>query len=440
MSLDTLKKGDLHIHLWGAYYPEDLFAMARDYYREIDWNRFDFLQRYEEIYKEKLDPVEIFAEAEKTGSLEKIREIALFKDKDAGDFKRLDVKTFFAVAITGYFIDKGRPDVILDPILQRHEGEGLEYVEYRYSFGSSIFYEWHNLFHEHLQDHKGKLTPRAIVRLYDRGLESYNRLRDLLKEKPELTRTIVGVDFSGREIPPKLLHDFFKKLHADNDANPRQALDCVMHMGEVFYDKSMESAIRWCHEAAELGAKRLGHCLALGIDPALAVKRRPKAHTQEIVEERLDQITYDLDHRSELKEFGVYLDRDELLKEREELRLKEMKEVIYRAYDEERLKQIRRRQDFVLEKLKQHKTVIETCPTSNVRIGGIPSMSMHPFKKFFDSGVNLAICTDDPGVFDSPLSNEVELIAEEFQIDHHEMAERLGDPRRFRLGLGREVF
>jgi len=45
-----LKHVELHIHLLQSLYPEDLFNMAKDIYREIDWNRFSFLDRYEAIY------------------------------------------------------------------------------------------------------------------------------------------------------------------------------------------------------------------------------------------------------------------------------------------------------------------------------------------------------------------------------------------------------
>ena len=46
--------------------------------------------------------------------------------------------------------------------------------------------------------------------------------------------------------------------------------------------------MRWVHESAELGAHRLGHAIALGVDPdAYGVHRR-----RETVSERLDQIAY----------------------------------------------------------------------------------------------------------------------------------------------------
>lgn len=436
IALNVLKKSDLHVHIWGCYYPEDLFNMARDYYRVIDWNRFDFLDRYEKAFGVRIDPVSVFEEAERTGSIDQIREIAVFSPQEAGSFDRFDVKTFFAVAITGYFIDTGRHELILEPLIKRHKEEGIEYIEYRYSFGSSIFDEWHIRFYEYFRDHDSNgFSPKGIIRLYDKGLDSYSQLRELMKARPDLLDTVVGVDFSGRETAPKHLKPFFSRLRADNTANPEQALDAVAHIGEVFYDKSLESAIRWCHETAELGAKRLGHCIALGIDPKVAIERSPDAHTQESVEERIDQLHYDLAYKQELQQLGLEIDERSVLKEINELRHQEPNEIVVNQYDDKRLREICLRQDFVLARLKELGTVIEVCPTSNIKIGGIPGMEHHPLRKFYASRVNMVICSDDPGVFDSSLSSEVATVAESIGIDSMELAERLGDPQRFRLGI-----
>ncbi len=41
-----LKKTDLHVHVLQCLYPEDLFQLAKECYREINWNRFNCLDRY----------------------------------------------------------------------------------------------------------------------------------------------------------------------------------------------------------------------------------------------------------------------------------------------------------------------------------------------------------------------------------------------------------
>ena len=52
-------------------------------------------------------------------------------------------------------------------------------------------------------------------------------------------------------------------------------------------------------------------------------------------------------------------------------------------------------------------TVVETCPTSNLRIGAVPDAKDHPVHRFLASDVRLAIGADDPGLFDCTLADEV---------------------------------
>jgi aminodeoxyfutalosine deaminase len=49
---------------------------------------------------------------------------------------------------------------------------------------------------------------------------------------------------------------------------------------------------------------------------------------------------------------------------------------------------------------------VETCPTSNVRIGMIPSLERHPVKTFLEDGLNVTVSTDDPAMFDTNMNNE----------------------------------
>ncbi len=79
MNPQKLKETDLHVHTVGCYHPEALFEMARDCYREINWNRFGFLESYEQIFGVRLDPVAAFERAANTGSLDEIREISVYE-------------------------------------------------------------------------------------------------------------------------------------------------------------------------------------------------------------------------------------------------------------------------------------------------------------------------------------------------------------------------
>jgi len=317
-------------------------------------------------------------------------------------------------------------------MIERYWSQGLDYIEYRYGLSiESNFLSFHSLCAQMLQDasHDG-MTARYIIGLPRWAvMEGYALVQRLLDEHPELIPTIVGMDFAGFEegYPPKHLRPFFTQVAQDNQTHPERALDIVYHVGESFFDKSLESAIRWCHE------------IALGLDPVIAIARRPQAHVWERVSERLDQIAYDLHYRTQLARYGITIYEQAITAERNRLLAAAPEELVERPYDEQRLADVRKRQRFVLDRLMALGTVIECCPTSNLRIGSIPDASHHPLHQFLETGVNLAICSDDPGIFDITLSSEVEWVREHTTLDVEALQRRLGDPRRFRLGQSRRV-
>ncbi|VAW30375.1 hypothetical protein MNBD_CHLOROFLEXI01-3042, partial [hydrothermal vent metagenome] len=79
-------------------------------------------------------------------------------------------------------------------------------------------------------------------------------------------------------------------------------------------------------------------------------------------------------------------------------------------------------------------TVIECCPTSNLRIGGVPDAKHHPIHRFLASSVNLCLCTDDPGTLDITLASEIEWVLRHTSHTPKSLSQRLGNPRRFQLG------
>lgn len=429
-----LNKIELHVHLLQSLYPEDIYKLAKDCYHEINWNRFAFLDRYEKIFGIRLDPIAIFDRATQSGSLEEIKNVALYHYKPDGNFEEFDITSFFILCITGYYFDKNDPERVLKMIVDRHKKEGIHYIEYRQGFGFSHYEEWKEWnirFARFLKEQSNdKFQARYIMRV---GEFTYPYAIQILKETPDIRDVVVGVDFSGAELSPENLINFYEQVKKDILNDRTTSLDVVVHIGETYFDKSIESAIRWCHQSALLGAKRLAHCIALGLDPVVALTRKVQAHEYEMVEERIKQIKYDLLHQEELRTFGVLINVKQLEKELSELVKKPMDQVIHLPYNQKRIKDLRLRQDYVLSDLKRIGTVIETCPTSNYCIAGIPSIQDHPFIKLYESGVNLVICSDDPGVFNSSLNNEINFVMEKFNIPKDELIRRLGNPYRFRL-------
>lgn len=445
MSDPLLRGCELHMHVLGAFYADDVLALGRDRYRAIDWQ--PFREEYRAQFGADVDPAAIF-DAVVRGDADGVARLArlhTYTAEDGGDFGRWEAKFNFFMAIwSTYRRQREEGDrILLGRMLDRYRAQGLDYIEYRCGSGMDArgFRYWHRLCATIIQDAaRDQMAARYIVSVPRWApIEGYQLLRQLLADHPEIVPTVVGIDFASVEegFPPKSIRPVAVQLARDNAADPSSALDLVYHVGESFFDKSLESAVRWCHEAAEFGARRLGHAIALGLDPAVAVARRPGAHECELVSERLDQVDYDLRHRMALANYGVPVDGVALAAERADLLARDPATFVERPYDAARLDAIRRRQGFALDRLIALGTVIETCPTSNLRIGGVPDPAHHPIHRFLASGVNLAICSDDPGNFDITLSSEIDWVLAHTDYDEAVLQRCLGDPRRFRLGQGR---
>lgn len=356
---------------------------------------------------------------------------------------RWEAKGQFGASVWTHYRKMGETGdrALLEMMLNRHRAQGMDYVEYRCGSGMGGFLYWHQIAAQVLQEaNADDFTTRYIIGIPRYApMDAYALTQQLLDEHPELIPTIVGLDFAGVEEgnPPKAVRPFFEAVAKDNREHPERALDIVYHVGESYFDKSLESAARWCHEVAEMGAQRIAHAIALGLDPEVAVSRRPHAHEREPVSERLDQIAYDLQYQEQLATYGVTVDVNVLEDERVTLQKMAADEEVERPYNAARFEEVRRRQQFVLDRLIALGTVIEVCPTSNLRIGGVPDPSQHPIHRFLATDVNLVISSDDPGNFDITLASEVDWVVNHSQFTLVALQKRLGDPRRFRLGRRR---
>ncbi|MAT96945.1 MAG: hypothetical protein CL608_07375 [Anaerolineaceae bacterium] len=443
METRLLSGCDLHVHLAGSFYAEDLLAIGAPIFREVDWTDRDFLDGYNNSLDTELDPIKLFAAAlaDPENGFARLKTAYVFGPDDSGDFDRFMWKYRLFSHLWGYGWEQGWETAVamIRQAVEHHKRQGLDFVEYRAGFwgeATELRQKMQICAEALASECDEQFTAHYIVPLpRNDPLPTYLAVRQLLHEQPQLSRILVGLDFSSQEegFPPRLFGPLFQRLHQDNEANPAQQLTAVYHVGESFFDKSLESAVRWCHEAALLGAKRLGHCIALGLDPAVAVSRRPQAHEAELVSERLDQIAYDLRFVRQLRQAGVAVDVTALKAEQRSLASLALDDWVERPYTPQRLQDIRQRQTFVLNQLTQAGIVIECCPTSNLRIGGVPDAEHHPIHRLLASRVNLCICTDDPGTFDITLASEIEWVLRHTNFTPDSLAQRLGDPRRFRL-------
>lgn len=81
----------------------------------------------------------------------------------------------------------------------------------------------------------------------------------------------------------------------------------------------------------------------------------------------------------------------------------------------------------VVRRLAEEKITLDLCPTSNVRLGTYESLERHPFRRLLNQGCHVTINTDDPGIFDISLTDEVFACANAFQLSRREIAQILSN-------------
>lgn len=441
------KACELHVHVGGCFSAEDIVELATPYYDAIDWSVF--VDAYDAAFGLRPDPADWFRRAA-SGDLDllaTVRQHFVFTEADGPDFARFQARFNLLIAVFRHYLRHVPAGEYIGPrrALAHHRDRGVRYVELRANYMKTDDPEGYLHFHrvnaescrdECIDGFEARYVP-SLPR--EAPGPAYDLLQNWLDgDGHHLRPWIPGVDFCAVEegFPPRGAQAVVRRILDDGAADPDRALEVLYHVGEIYFDKSLESAVRWCHEAAAMGARRLGHCTALGLDPAAAAARRGGSHTEELVSERLDQIDYDLQHRKGLEDAGIDIDGAALTAEREQLRSLAPDASVERSYDENRLEQIRRRQTFALQQITQQGTVIESCPSSNMRLGSVPSADLHPVHRFIESDVDLVIGADDPGIFDSPLRAEVDWVVDTTHLTPEALAQRLGDPLRHRLRNG----
>jgi adenosine deaminase len=380
---------ELHLHFAGSVRPAAVLrqlARCDDAAINWDWYESEMVAAYGSVLPMR-DVVARYRRGD-AGAAAEFAELYVFGDRDAGNFARFQAKmNLLWVAesddTTARFADAIRAD---------HVRQGLGYAELRIDTGMMPAFRGGT-----------DIERYAVTIRRDDPWPEWEMVRRMALGPHG--HVVTGIDFCGVEegYPPKDKAAFFAEVHEFNARHPDRAIAILYHVGESFLDKSLESAVRWVHEAAELGAHRLGHAIALGIHPdAFGVHTRTES-----VAERRDQIAYDLRHAEGLRAFGVDVDVAGLRAELDRLAL--VGTVTHR-YDRARLAEFRRRQDFAMSRVRRSGAVIEVCPTSNRRIGDIRDPALHPVHRFLAAGLPVVISTDDPGIFGITLNDELDWV------------------------------
>ena len=426
MNRYSRKLADLHTHLYGCIHSADFLEFLKD--REVDWARYE--SNYHRVYGVSPCITHILDRCRRgiADAGAEFDRLFVFGDDDAGNFDRFQAKYNMlnhGGVMSGFWRGELPASVVIDEtcmfihkIIARQHRQNLGYVEHRMTLGPDG---------AQAQSREMLLAMLRTYAAYEDADIQARLAISLPREDPwpnwELVREaalgplghlLTGVDFCYLEegYPPKDQRQFFDAVSDFNLRHPERALAILYHVGESFNDKSLESAVRWVHEAAELGAHRLGHAIALGVDP-----ERYGRHTRtESVAERMDQLRYDLRHREGLADFGVHVDVGIATEELERLGDLPIDHRVTMEYDDAKLAELRRRQEFAIGCVRELGAVIEVCPTSNRRIGGITNPEHHPVKQFIASNAPFVVASDDPGIFGITLADEVAWVGEHHRV------------------------
>jgi aminodeoxyfutalosine deaminase len=60
----------------------------------------------------------------------------------------------------------------------------------------------------------------------------------------------------------------------------------------------------------------------------------------------------------------------------------------------------------LMRELAERRTVLDVCPTANVRVGAVPSYDEHPLPEMVAAGLRCSLSTDDPAMFGTDLTGE----------------------------------
>jgi adenosine deaminase len=84
----------------------------------------------------------------------------------------------------------------------------------------------------------------------------------------------------------------------------------------------------------------------------------------------------------------------------------------------------------LMDHLREHNITLEICPTSNIRLGLVPSLSGHPLRRLIDAGVPVTINSDDPLLLGTDLSREMEHVAHALALTEDQLMQMMAAAAR----------
>ena len=406
----TILQSENHLHLYGCLTADCLFEQSFDRAKKYEARFQWFISEFEKALGQKIKPETWWNSSNGHDIFRKD-----FICSDACTFDIFQAKFNLLIAL---FPPTPDDMTLAKAVFSRHASEG-GYKEYRTFLPLYLANHERIIYLERLIDcaqsfETNNYHPRLAISFSRQDTEAWDSYRFLLsffEKRPQARRFITGIDFCGNERghPPQNKKQLFKQIQSDRK-DGLHSFEILYHVGEMWQDIGLHSAARWCVEAAQMGVDRLGHALALGMNPESLARRTIRENTSE-AKRHLQWITINRQALHEnnytIKDYQWFSDR---------LEQSTTGDYVTWHYDQDLIEHIRTFQSALLSMIKPYDPLVETCPSSNIRIGALGRPEFHPIRQFLDQQIRVTISTDDPGIFDIDLKHEELLVQRQFGL------------------------
>lgn len=228
----------------------------------------------------------------------------------------------------------------------------------------------------------------SLNREYPNYEWQYEILKDIQKKDPD--EILIGIDFAGYEEndPPINKKSFIEKVIKDKQ------FVFLYHVGESFQNKTPSSTIRWIFQVYQWGIHRLGHATCLALTEKLIKNKFYREHAKE----RIDHLNFLI----ELYDSGEkWIPINYVQKEKK--KITDNNQILNIIYENKELQLHLYFWNYIINNLKQS-AIIESCPTSNIRIAGFSPLSFFEKHQF-----TICLGADDPGILNTSLEKEFQI-------------------------------
>jgi len=383
-------KHDAHVHLLGCLDADDLLWICE----RFGWPKAEELRWFEHEFTKVAGPEDFTSLHSQSASSAQIRRWLECRSPIA--FPRFQASFNLLIAILR---GRGLEGEVLRRVAERHAAAGLVRVDFRVFVPTVLDETILSSFLERLA--RGWDQVRAQIVGFDaRVVAHLSRHPEIMRfqlgvilqwqEKTERSDFVAAIDFCEDEQSYEVTH-LVRELSKIRGELARRKVELYVHAGECFDRNGIDVSLAELERIIALRPDRIGHGTALGVSARILPDRGVGSSALR------RQSMWKLPHGQPellgalcMKEFAACSEASH----------------VHAAWFDF----VDEYQTQLLRQCRLSDIAIETCPSSNLILGGVHSMHEHPVKAFARAGVRLMIGSDDPGVFGADWYEQVSLV------------------------------